>query len=53
MPGTTQPHRLDENLGADSVELAVDELALIDHPLSRVTVEGARYPADLAARVGK
>ncbi len=53
IPGTTKLHRLEENLGAAGVKFTFDELREIDEALSHVTVQGERYPAHLAARVGK
>ena len=53
IPGTTKLHRLEENIGAASVELSAAELASIGEALSRVTVQGDRYPAQLAALVGR
>ncbi|MBL0371449.1 aldo/keto reductase [Rhizobium sp. KVB221] len=53
IPGTTKIHRLQENLGAAAVELSTDELADIEAAVSRITVEGDRYPAHLQARVGR
>ncbi|KWF32949.1 aldehyde oxidase [Burkholderia diffusa] len=53
IPGTTKLHRLDENLGAANVELTSDDLQGIADVLSRITIEGARYPAQLASRVGR
>ena len=43
IPGTTKLHRLEENLGAASVELTPDELREIDVALSQIAVHGARY----------
>jgi aryl-alcohol dehydrogenase-like predicted oxidoreductase len=53
IPGTTKLHRLEENLGAASIELTSDDLRGIASAVSRVTVQGARYPAHLQARVGR
>ncbi|MGY2488928.1 aldo/keto reductase [Cupriavidus sp. CP313] len=53
IPGTTKLHRLDENLGAASVELSGDELRQIHSALDQVKVHGDRYPAALQARVGR
>lgn len=53
IPGTTKIHRLEENLGAASVELTKDDLAQIEHVVSAIPVQGDRYPAHLQARVGK
>jgi aryl-alcohol dehydrogenase-like predicted oxidoreductase len=47
IPGTTKPHRLEENIGAVSVELAPDDLREIDTAASKITVQGARYPEKL------
>ena len=53
IPGTTKLHRLEENLGAADVELSADDLRNIDSAVSKVTVQGARYPAQLQERVGR
>jgi len=52
IPGTTKLHRLEENLGAADVTLTPDDLKQIDAALAAVKVQGDRYPAKLAARVG-
>src|ERR1700693_3843605 len=44
IPGTTKLHRLDENIGAVSVELTADDLRDINSAASKITVQGARYP---------
>jgi len=51
IPGTTKLSRLDENLAAVDVELGVDDLRQIDSAASSVTVQGARYPEELARQV--
>jgi aryl-alcohol dehydrogenase-like predicted oxidoreductase len=43
IPGTTKLHRLQENLGAASVELTAADLRDIDQAASRIEVQGARY----------
>jgi aryl-alcohol dehydrogenase-like predicted oxidoreductase len=53
IPGTTKLHRLQENLGAAVVELSAGELAEIERAVSAIEVQGARYPAQLASRVGR
>lgn len=53
IPGTTKLHRLEENLGGASVELASDNLTRIERALAAIEVQGARYPAALQARVGR
>jgi aryl-alcohol dehydrogenase-like predicted oxidoreductase len=47
IPGTTKLHRLDENIGAVSVELTPNDLRDIDDAASQITVQGARYPEKL------
>jgi aryl-alcohol dehydrogenase-like predicted oxidoreductase len=44
IPGTTKLHRLEENLGAASVELTPEDLRRINDAASKVAVQGARYP---------
>jgi aryl-alcohol dehydrogenase-like predicted oxidoreductase len=53
IPGTTKPHRLDENIGAVSVALTPDDLRDIDNAASKITVEGARYPERLEQMTGR
>ena len=53
IPGTTKLHRLDENIGAGSVELTPDDLRDIDSAASRITVQGARYPEKLEQMTGR
>ena len=53
IPGTTKLHRLEENIGAASLELTEDDLRQIAVALDQVKVQGARYPAALQARVGR
>jgi aryl-alcohol dehydrogenase-like predicted oxidoreductase len=43
IPGTTKLHRLEENLGAASVELSESNLADINRAASQIQVQGARY----------
>jgi aryl-alcohol dehydrogenase-like predicted oxidoreductase len=47
IPGTTKLHRLAENIGAAAVELTPGELRDIDTTVSKLTVQGARYPEHL------
>jgi aryl-alcohol dehydrogenase-like predicted oxidoreductase len=53
IPGTTNPHRLDENLGAADIELTPDDLRWINDTLQGVAVQGERYPPFLAAMVDR
>jgi aryl-alcohol dehydrogenase-like predicted oxidoreductase len=53
IPGTTKLHRLDENIGALSVELTPDDLREIETAASKITVQGARYPEKLERMTGR
>jgi aryl-alcohol dehydrogenase-like predicted oxidoreductase len=44
IPGTTKPHRLQENLGAASVVLSTEELAQINAMAAQIQVQGERLP---------
>ncbi|MGD0871885.1 MAG: aldo/keto reductase [Bryobacteraceae bacterium] len=53
IPGTTKLHRLEENIGAAGVELTAGDRRDINDAVSKITVEGARYPAHLQQRVDR
>src|ERR1700688_607766 len=53
IPGTTKLARLEENLGAVSVELTPEDLREIENAVSKITVQGARYPENLQKMVGR
>src|SRR5436190_16010317 len=53
IPGTTKLHRLEENLGAASVELTPDDLRDIHSASSEMKVQGERYPEQLQKLVGR
>jgi aryl-alcohol dehydrogenase-like predicted oxidoreductase len=53
IPGTTKLSRLDENIGAVSVELTPGDLRDIDVAASSITVLGARYPERLEQMTGR
>jgi len=53
IPGTTKLHRLEENIGAAVVELRPEELRMIDSAISKIPVQGARYPEHLQRLVGR
>lgn len=53
IPGTTKLHRLTENLGAAAVKLSAEDLAAIEQALGGVTVQGARYPAQMQQRINR
>ena len=49
IPGTTKPHRLEENIGAADLELTAEDLADIERGAAAIAVNGARYPDALEA----
>lgn len=53
IPGTTKLHRLEENIGAASIELTPEDLRQIDEAASKVTLHGARYPEALQKMSGR
>jgi aryl-alcohol dehydrogenase-like predicted oxidoreductase len=53
IPGTTKLDRLEENIGAASVELTPDDLYEIDCAASEIKVQGARYPEQLEQMTGR
>jgi len=53
IPGTTKLHRLEENAGADDVELTADDLSKIKEALSRIEVVGSRYNAAQQATINR
>jgi aryl-alcohol dehydrogenase-like predicted oxidoreductase len=53
IPGTTKLHRLEENIGAAAVELSAEDLRQIEGALSKIDVEGARYPEALEKTTGR
>jgi len=53
IPGTTKPERLEENIGAVSVDLTPDDLRDIETAASQIAVQGARYPEHLEKMTGR
>jgi aryl-alcohol dehydrogenase-like predicted oxidoreductase len=53
IPGTTKLHRLEENIGAASIELTSDDLREIEDAASKIKVQGARYPEKLEQMTGR
>jgi aryl-alcohol dehydrogenase-like predicted oxidoreductase len=53
IPGTTKISRLEENIGAASVELTPNDMREIETILSTVAIQGDRYPAQFQALVGR
>jgi aryl-alcohol dehydrogenase-like predicted oxidoreductase len=53
IPGTTKLSRLEENIGAVSIELTPDDLRDIDSATAKVPVEGDRYLEHLKKMTGR
>lgn len=53
IPGTTKPHRLEENLGALDVELTAGDLRRIEEAAADIRIQGERVPAQLRSRFGR
>jgi pyridoxine 4-dehydrogenase len=51
IPGTTKRHRLEENLGAATIQLSTDDLREIDQAAARNEIHGERYPENLMKMV--
>src|SRR6202049_1216306 len=52
IPGTTKLARLEENIGAVSIELTSEDLREIESASSKIKVEGARYPEAIERMTG-
>jgi aryl-alcohol dehydrogenase-like predicted oxidoreductase len=53
IPGTTKLHRLEENVGAVSLDLTADDLREIGDTVSKIGVTGARYTEQMQRLVGR
>ena len=53
IPGTTKLNRLEENIGAESIELTRTDLDQINEGASRIQPEGERYAPAQMAMVGR
>jgi aryl-alcohol dehydrogenase-like predicted oxidoreductase len=52
IPGSRKLERLVENIGAVAVNMTPDDLREIEGAISKITVQGARYPEELAKQTG-
>ncbi len=52
IPGTTNPDRLKENIGAASIELTAADLHAIEKAAAKIKIEGARYPEIMEKMTG-
>jgi len=53
IPGTTKLHRLEENIGAISLELTPHDVRELDEAAAQIPVHGARYPDSLEKLTGR
>ena len=53
IPGSRKLERLDENISALAVELKPDDLQEIKSAISKITVQGERYPENLKQMTGR
>jgi aryl-alcohol dehydrogenase-like predicted oxidoreductase len=53
IPGTTKLHRLEENIGAASVELTSDDLKIINDAVSKTEISGDRYSEGSAKLINR
>jgi aryl-alcohol dehydrogenase-like predicted oxidoreductase len=53
IPGTTKIHRLEENIGAASIELSAGDLGQIEGAAAKIEVQGARYPEAIEKMTGR
>jgi aryl-alcohol dehydrogenase-like predicted oxidoreductase len=52
IPGTTKLNRLEENIGAVSIQLTAEDLQELDFAAKKIPVQGARYPERLEKMTG-
>ncbi|MGE5376221.1 MAG: aldo/keto reductase, partial [Bacteroidota bacterium] len=53
IPGSRKLERLDENIGATSVELTPEDLREVESSISKITFQGDRYPEELKKQWGR
>jgi len=53
IPGTTKLNRLEENIGAAAIQLSDNDLAEIETAVSKIDVQGLRYPEHMQKLVGR
>lgn len=53
IPGTTKLHRIEENIGASSIELTAEDLREINTAASQLSVTGERLPEAVLRMTGK
>jgi aryl-alcohol dehydrogenase-like predicted oxidoreductase len=53
IPGSRRLEHLDDNIGALAVELTSDDLLEIEDAISKITVQGDRYPKEFQRQTGR
>lgn len=53
IPGSTRLDRVEENLGSASIAFTPEDFCDLDRAMAKVTVQGDRYPQDLAQATGR
>jgi aryl-alcohol dehydrogenase-like predicted oxidoreductase len=53
IPGSRKLERLDENIGALALELTPDDLLQIESAISKITIQGDRYPTELQQQTNR
>jgi aryl-alcohol dehydrogenase-like predicted oxidoreductase len=53
IPGTTKLRRLEENIGAASIQFTPEDLQEIENAALKIKVQGARYPEKLEQMTGR
>jgi aryl-alcohol dehydrogenase-like predicted oxidoreductase len=53
IPGTTKLKRLEENIGAAEIELTSEDLRELESAVSKIKVQGARYPEHFEQMTGR
>jgi aryl-alcohol dehydrogenase-like predicted oxidoreductase len=53
IPGTTKLHRLEENIGAASLQLTAGDLREIEQGAAGIKMQGARLPQAALDMVGR
>ena len=53
IPGTRKPERLEENLGAATLQLSAEDLSELEQAAARISVQGDRYPEALERMTGR
>ncbi|KAA9034430.1 aldo/keto reductase [Ginsengibacter hankyongi] len=53
IPGTTKLHRLEENVGAAAITLNLSDLKEINEAVSKIDVQGDRYPEQMQRMINR